>query len=288
VCYDPVLYREVQSFVPRNGDIIEASFPRSGSHWLQQILQLILRKGESAGSYLEFTRRSPYLENRVPEGMESPRLLRTHFSMDRIQLNSRAKYLYVARNPWDCCVSCFHFVREIPACQFQDGSFEDFLDAFLERQSSFGDYFDHVISGYKRRKEPNVFFITYEELQKDIECSVLRLARFLGEDHEQTLKDHHNILQSILEKSSTVFMKNLMRTNPKEMRKALLELPGAPPPSDELTEENGNGSTVVNILRQGTVGDWRKYFSEDGMNKMRAKIEEKTRESDFMTLWGDV
>ncbi|CAN8004851.1 unnamed protein product, partial [Ixodes hexagonus] len=265
----------------------QVSFPRSGSHWLQQILQLILRKGESASSYLEFTRQSPYLENRVPEGMESPRLLRTHSSMDRIQLNSKAKYLYVARNPWDCCVSCYHFVREIPACQFQDGSFDDFLDAFLEGQSSFGDYFDHVISGYKRRKEPNVFFITYEELQKDIECSVLRLARFLGEDYEQTLKDHRDILQSILEKSSTVFMKNLMRTNPKEMRKALLELPGTLAPSEESTEENRNDSTVVNILRQGTVGDWRKYFSEDGMKKMRAKIDEKTRESDFMTLWGD-
>ncbi|KAG0445270.1 hypothetical protein HPB47_017533, partial [Ixodes persulcatus] len=131
------------------------SFPRSGSHWIQQILQLILNSGESTESYVDFARKAPYLENRVPEGMESPRLLRMHFSMDRIKVDPKAKYVYVARNPWDCCVSCYHYVREIPVCEFQDGTFDEFLDAFLEGQSSFGDFFDHVLSGYRRRKERN-------------------------------------------------------------------------------------------------------------------------------------
>ncbi|KAG0436215.1 hypothetical protein HPB47_018075 [Ixodes persulcatus] len=78
-------------------------------------------------------------------------------------IDPKSKYVYVERNPWDCCVSCYNYVREIPVCKLQDGIFDEFLDAFLERHSNFGDYFDHVPSDYRRRKERNVFFVTYEE-----------------------------------------------------------------------------------------------------------------------------
>ncbi|KAM7298804.1 sulfotransferase ssu-1 [Ixodes scapularis] len=288
MCYDPVLYRQVPSFEPREGDIIQVSFPRSGSHWIQQILQLILNSGESAESYVDFAKKAPYLENRVPDGMESPRLLRTHFSMDRIKVDPKAKYLYVARNPLDCCVSCYHYVREIPVCKFQDGTFDEFLDAFLEGHSSFGDFFDHVLSGYRRRKERNVFFVTYEELQRDKKGSILKLARFLGEDYEEMLKNRGDILQSILEKSSTVFMKDLMKTTPKEMREVLMEASLQAPPLEESGEDKGYDSTTINIVRQGGVGGWRKYFSEDGIQKMRAKIDENIRKYDIMSHWEDI
>ncbi|KAG0416414.1 hypothetical protein HPB47_006428 [Ixodes persulcatus] len=146
------------------------------------MIQLIVNGGHSARTLAEFTQRSPFLEIQGPrETSEAPRLLRTHLPMSRLRINGKAKYVYVARNPWDCCVSNFHLMRDFPAFRFVDGSFEYFLEVFLDGQSGFGDYFDHVISGHSRRHDANVFFVTYEEIVKDRAAVVLKLADFLGE-----------------------------------------------------------------------------------------------------------
>ncbi|CAN7938056.1 unnamed protein product, partial [Ixodes hexagonus] len=193
---------------------LQVSYPRSGTHWMQQIVLLILSKGHSLETYIEFMERAPFLEMQELKTTESPRLLRTHFPVSKLRLNEKAKYIYVARNPWDCCVSLYHLLRERPANDFANGIFDDFLGAFLDAKVGFGDYFDHVISGYSHRGDPNVFFVTYEEIQRNKEV-VLRLATFLGEDHRKVLEQNENILEQVLEKSTVGFMKNFMKTSNK-------------------------------------------------------------------------
>ncbi|KAH7957033.1 hypothetical protein HPB52_014492 [Rhipicephalus sanguineus] len=58
-----------------------------------------------------------------------------------------AKFVYVARNPWDVCVSFYHMVKDLSVFRFQDGTFDDFLEAFLAGGFGFGSYFQHVASG---------------------------------------------------------------------------------------------------------------------------------------------
>ncbi|KAM7299725.1 putative salivary sulfotransferase [Ixodes scapularis] len=146
--YSPTSYMEALEFEPREGDIIEVTFTRSGTHLVQQMIQLILNKGQSTKTFAEFNKRAPFLEVQgLREASGAPRLLRTHLPMNRLRLSDKAKYVYVARNPWDCCVSNFHLMQDFPLFEFADGTFDDFLDTFLDGRFGFGDYFDHIISG---------------------------------------------------------------------------------------------------------------------------------------------
>ncbi|KAM7299732.1 amine sulfotransferase [Ixodes scapularis] len=210
IVFDPLHYIQAQEFEPEEGDVIQVSYPRTGTHLVQQMIQLIVNRGQSARTLAEFTQRSPFLEIHGPrETSDAPRLLRTHLPMNRLRLSGKAKYVYVARNPWDCCVSNFHMMQDLPAFRFADGSFEDFLDAFLDGQSGFGDYFNHVISGHGRRQDANVFFVTYEEIVKDRASVVLKLADFLGKGYGEALRSNGRFMELIVERSGVDFMRDV-------------------------------------------------------------------------------
>ena len=60
------------------------------------------------------------------------------------------------------------------------GSFDEFFDHFLDGQVAYGDYWHNVLSWWSRRAQPNVLFLTYEEMHLDLRGVVRRVARFLG------------------------------------------------------------------------------------------------------------
>ncbi|KAM7299742.1 amine sulfotransferase-like isoform X1 [Ixodes scapularis] len=285
VYFSPALCRQIPTFEPQDGDIIQVTYPRSGTHWVQQIIQLILSKGVSVKTFNEFLEKAPFLEVQEVKTTASPRLLRTHFSMSKLRLSEKAKYIYVARNPWDCCVSCYYLIRESPATEFTNGTFDDFLDAFLEAKIGFGDYFEHVLSGYNHRGDSNVFFVTYEELQTNKKDVVLRLAEFLGKHHRKVLEENQEVLQQVMEKTTVAFMKNFMTTNPKEVLKVLKKNSPHLQPAQVISNQESCQSTDIHILRKGVVGDWKQHFTPENIVKMQTAIMERTKGSDIMDLW---
>ncbi|KAG0442932.1 hypothetical protein HPB47_015469 [Ixodes persulcatus] len=247
VYFNPFLYRAVDNFEPQENDV---TFPRSGTHWVQQIIQLIVQNGKSASSFIEFTERAPFMEIQELKPTRMPRLLRSHLPIGKVPFSPRAKYVYVARNPWDCCVSCYHLVREVPAFNFSAGTFEEFVDVFLGGQFGFCDYFDHVLSGYKHKDKPNVFFVTYEELLRNKSDTVLRLAYFLGENYGRMLEENENIFKEVLDKSTFSFMKGFMRPSPEELKLALGKTPAQFERLKEFVTIKAD-EAKVNILRKG-------------------------------------
>ncbi|KAM7299744.1 sulfotransferase ssu-1-like [Ixodes scapularis] len=99
VYFNPSLYRAVDDFEPQEDDVIQVTFPRSGTHWAQQIIQLVVHRGKSASSFSEFTERAPFLEMQGLKMTSKPRLLRSHLPIGKVPFNPRAKYVYVA---WSC------------------------------------------------------------------------------------------------------------------------------------------------------------------------------------------
>ncbi|KAH7972575.1 hypothetical protein HPB52_013627 [Rhipicephalus sanguineus] len=74
-----------------------------------------------------------------------------------------AKYIYVARNPYDCCVSYFYHTRDMPEYNFQDGTFDKFFEMFLRARST-------------------------SQLKKDVRAWVFKIADFIGDEYGQKLR----------------------------------------------------------------------------------------------------
>ncbi|XP_049272531.1 sulfotransferase ssu-1-like [Rhipicephalus sanguineus] len=111
--------------------------------------------------------------------LPEPRVVTTYLEYQLVPKNPGAKYIYVVRNPKDCCVSFFHHTKKTKAYNFEQGTFEDYLQLFIKGETSFGDYFQHLVSWYPHVTEPNVLFVTYEDMKKDPAAAVLRIAKFL-------------------------------------------------------------------------------------------------------------
>lgn len=282
---DPSILRSTLKFEPQDGDIIQVSYPKSGTHWVQQIIQLILGRGESASNFVEFTRRAPILEQQgeeALEGMTAPRLIKTHLSLGQIPYRMNAKYVYVARNPWDSCASAYHFVKELPVYGYE-GDFDTFLDLFLKGYGGFGDVFNHIISGYQRRQEANVFFLTYEELKADTRKTILKLAYFLGEEHGRTLEESEELMGVILRKSSVSYMKNIYFASQEVFCDLFLRNPEIKRATS--SGSNQNEGVAIHFVREGKVGSWKKLFAREHLKKMETRVAEVAQTSDVMNLW---
>ena len=129
----------------------------------------------------------------------------------------------------DCAVSFFHHQkRTFASYEFQDGTFEEYFELFIDGKTEYNDYFTHLLSWYPQTKEANTILIHYEDLKKDPKSEILRLAQFLGEDCHRSLLQN-DVLDKVVERSHVDTMK-------KEYEKYELPIEGATNPG--MLEEN--------------------------------------------------
>ncbi|XP_077534758.1 sulfotransferase 2A8-like [Haemaphysalis longicornis] len=289
---DPDLFREALKFRAKRGDIVQLSYPKSGTHWAIYIMQLILKRGEPVRSYEEFVADMRYL-GIVDFKRWAPnlpvRIFQTHQVPQKETMTEEGKYVYLARNPWDVCVSLFHMTTNLLGYRFEEGTFDDFFESFIEGDCGVtGSYFNHVALGYALRNEPNVFFITYEELLADTRGTVLRLARFLGENYARELEQDVGLLEKLLERCTADSMRPVLvmdlngRSSQEEWDDAMHRV-------DISCKEGDTGDNKKYCpIREGKVGGWKKYFSTEQLWRLEAKIREEEKNSAFMDLWKGV
>jgi len=77
--------------------------------------------------------------------MKGPRVIKTHLPIDMLPKDAlnKAKIVFVARNPMDCCVSFFHHERLVPNQGFL-GTFEQYAKLFRNGRNPMGDYWYHL------------------------------------------------------------------------------------------------------------------------------------------------
>jgi hypothetical protein len=246
-------------------DIFVCSYPKCGTTWLQNMVYLILNDGVPLSQNQFLPRVFPHLEEvgkEVCNQLPTPRLIKTHLPFSITPHNSKARYLYVARNPFDCAVSFFHHTRGFPQhYDFLDGEFEEFFECFIAGEVDFGDYFDNLISWYKRKDDENVLFITYESMKADSYRSIMAIADFLG---VESFKDK-KIIDSIIKYSSFEAMQK------NQTRWASLR-----------------SDTVEPFIRKGIVGDWVNYFTPKQTRLLLEKFFYKTKGTGIDNLWLDV
>lgn len=287
--FTPEMVRDALNFRTAPGDVVLVTFPKCGTHWLQQIVQLITNKGESANDWSEFWTRAPVLEMgwaKTLEKVAPPRVMQTHIPLHRLHFNPDTKYVYLVRNPKDCLVSFYHHTRMLPEYEFQDGNFEDFFDLFLKGETDHGDYFDHVLSWYKHKNDPNVFLCTYEDLKKHTRDVVLKLAYFLDEQHGKMLEENEDIFQQVLDRSSVQFMKEAFDLWNQKLELAFAKDPNVIPEGMKkfLLDDSGKFA-ASNLVRKGEIGNWKTLFTSEHTERLQKRIEEKTKGSDMMSMW---
>ncbi|XP_054923175.1 sulfotransferase 2A8-like [Dermacentor andersoni] len=284
---NPAIFRKSLSFRAAKGDVVQSTYPKSGSHWIQYLTQLILNGGKPISSYDEFTGNFRAIEYMDSDGWESPlpvRLFVTHQPLMREFMNKDAKYIYIARNPWDVCVSQFRMTTDLSSSQFEDGTFEEFFEPFIEGDLGYGSYFDHVASAYAIKDEPNVFFVTYEELKNYTKDTILRLASFLGETYEKALIENRQMLQNILQWSKPEHMRKVIVFNLKGNETA--EWNDLFVRNKITSKEGYNGdNTKYALVKEAKVGGWKEYFTPELLARFEKKIQENEDQASFMELW---
>lgn len=178
--FDRDKIRKVLWFKPLPGDIFVGSYPRSCSTLAQYIIWSLFHEGKPLPDFHTLlTKEFPCIEvvdaDTVSPRNGSPRLVKHHLPQAFSPSGADGKHVVVLRNPFDVCASNYVHLGE-----GYEGNFSDFFECFTRGEVAFGDYFDHVLSWYERRDDPDVLLLCYEEMRKDPIGSVRKVAEFVG------------------------------------------------------------------------------------------------------------
>lgn len=237
-----------RAFRPRAGDLFITPFAKSGTTWLQQIVHTLRTGGDL--DFDDISRVIPWIEWAHAQGIDLEaeqrgpfRAFKSHLGWHDIPGGGR--YLLSLRDPGDVLLS---FYRFFDGWQFEAGSvsLEDFAAAMFLAEPETGGYWQHLISWWPRRHDPEVLLLCYEEMRRDPGTAIDRIARFVGIDLDEDLKS------LVLERSSLPFMlAHKDRFDDRLMRELLVRMGALPPGGDSAK------------VRSGEVGGHRSALSAE-------------------------
>ncbi len=238
----PARYEVSRSIATRPNDVCYCSYPKSGSTWLSNVLYLILSGGEvpegkTLRACLHWMESSwPYPRSREDvEALPSPRIFKSHMPYDMALGGgpelSPCKYIYIARNPKDVCVSYFHFESGKAWSGGYSGPWEHWLELFMEGRVQRGSWFDHVLSWWKHRNASNLLFLKYEDMKRDFDTQLRRIASYLDHDLSEEVIEKINMATSFTRMKSDRF------SNHKEIPQ------------------------LEDFFRKGGIGSWKDQFT---------------------------
>lgn len=168
----------LESFEAWPDDLLISTYPKSGTTWVSEILDLIYQEGD-----LEKCQRAPvflrvpFLEFKapgVPTGVEllkdtpAPRLLKTHLPLallPKTLLDQKVKVIYIARNAKDVAVSYYHFYR-MAKVHPDPGTWDSFLEKFMAGEVCYGSWYQHVREWWELSHTHPVLYLFYEDIKE--------------------------------------------------------------------------------------------------------------------------
>jgi hypothetical protein len=260
--------QSARAYVPRADDIFVSTYPKCGTTWVQYIIYLLANGARALPPEQSLGEFFPHLEEVGRDAIEAlvePRLIKTHLPCAMVPISADAKYVYVARNPFDCAVSFYHHTRGfVQHYDFADGSFDAFFECFLAGEVDFGDYFDNLLPWHALHDSENVLFLTYENLREDPAAGIAAIARFMA-GRAAALVEDSDRLTGIVEESSFGRMRR-----------------------DQRRWSSQRPADMPQFVRKGIVGDWRSSFSAEQARRLAAKFDERTRGSGAALLWPQI
>ncbi|XP_028717601.1 bile salt sulfotransferase 2-like [Peromyscus leucopus] len=238
-----IIEKSCDKFVFRDEDIVILAYPKSGTNWMKEIVCLIQNKGDPSWiQSVPIWDRSPSIESQrgyqLLINKEGPRLISSHLPFHffpKSFFSSKAKIIYVIRNPRDVLVSGYFFWRKTKYVKIPE-SLTTYFEWFIKGNVAYGSWFEHTRAWLSMRKRDNFLLLSYEDIKKDTKSTIKKICDFLGKKLEP------NELDMVLKYSSFQAMKENKMSN-----FSLTTKYGAP-----------NG---LDLLRKGITGDWKNHFT---------------------------
>ncbi|KAL6108870.1 uncharacterized protein ACO6RY_12125 [Pungitius sinensis] len=266
--HSPESLKFAHEFAFKDEDVVAAVYPKSGTIWMQEILPLVLNGGDPTPvKTIPNWDRVPWLEETrlavVVDEMKSPRGLVTHFPYFLMPPSfhaSKAKVIYVMRNPKDIVVSSYYFHKMAEFLE-KPGTFDEFMEKFLEGRVLFGKWTDHVKGWMGTDLGDRIMYITYEEMVQDLPAALRRISGFLGRNLSE------EVIQNIAEQCSFTTMKKNTMSNFSMVPKVYMNSDTSP------------------FLRKGVVGDWKKHFSPEQLARFTSAIRKELEGENLSLPW---
>ncbi|MCX7403548.1 MAG: sulfotransferase domain-containing protein [Planctomycetia bacterium] len=186
----------------RDDDIVIATYAKSGTTWMQQIVAQLMFDGDPDISVAEM---SPWVDLRVPpkdvklpllEAQTHRRFMKTHLPVDAIRFCPKARYLYIGRDGRDVVWSMYnHHVnanqtwydalndtpgRVGPPIEPPPDDIRQYWREWLDRDGHpFWPFWENTRSWWAVRDLPNVKFIHFANLKHDMAREIRAIATFL-------------------------------------------------------------------------------------------------------------
>ena len=236
---------DTDSFNPRPDDIVIATFAKSGTTWLQNMLYNLV--GCPNGPIVKINDTVPWLQCIAPsleeiEGMKGPRVFKTHdyWSWLPQKLRDTARFIYCTRNPKDQAVSYFHHIKTLGIIygdNCANMTFSEYFEKIYTNKdvAEFGLWEEHNVEWLNEASRENILFVTYEDLKEDCEKQIRRMVEFLG------LTVDEDRIAETLRQSGFEHMQN----------------------SDNLNYSWLTGGSKSGFIRKGQVGGWVDYLNEE-------------------------
>lgn len=200
---DTLVYCRNLALAPNNGTIFIASYPKSGTTWMQAIVYHLLNINSSDLTHISDY--SPFYENyrtwedgKIKDKYAANHakigysVFNTHLLPDMLPIPSDAAppvyFIYVTRRGKDVAASFYHHlshqVEEDNRLAYAE-SFSSFVTDWCSGALPFGRWVDHIQEWHNAAAQRNIFYISYEDLQQDLLGSIRRIGRYLNLTHTE-------------------------------------------------------------------------------------------------------
>ncbi|XP_065215218.1 luciferin sulfotransferase-like [Planococcus citri] len=258
---------KIENMEIRDDDIWVCTFPKSGTTWVQEMTWCIANELDFEAARENLMVRFPFLEfssmrdsskikpeyaTALPvsrrflldsvdeiDKLTTRRFIKTHLPFELLpkklrNFSTQAKIIYVVRNPRDTLISYYHHCKLIESFK---GTLPEFVELFFDGNVPFGPYPEHVKGYLAHINNPNVLYLQYEEMKKDLRSVIHKTADFIGKiiskDEADQLLDHLSF--SSMKKNSAVNHESVVEAKKKH----------------NLSVKDGH------FMRRGIVGDWK-------------------------------
>jgi len=196
----------------RDDDIVIGTYAKSGTTWMQQIVGQLLF---GADPDVEVAEMSPWLDLRVPpkavklpavEAQTHRRFLKTHLPVDALRFSPKARYVYIGRDGRDVVWSMYNHHsnandtwyaalndtpgRVGPPIERPPSDIRQYWRDWMDRDGHpFWPFWENIRSWWAIRDLPNVMFIHFAEMKRDLPGSIRRVAAFLEIPIDETVFD---------------------------------------------------------------------------------------------------